>query len=232
MAAVVACGAGAVLSYRSAGALWRIKDSNQGGLDVTVPRGRHRRTGLVVHQSSLPFDEVTTHEGIPVTTVARTILDLASVSRPDQIERMLREADFLRLDDSVGLDALLERYPNRAGTRSLRVARERIRESTGRTRTELKERFKSLILEANLPRPELNATLELGTVTIEADALWRYQGLIVELDGWQAHRTKAAFAADRARDRAAMLAGFRVIRATWAHLTADLARDLATLLAQ
>jgi very-short-patch-repair endonuclease len=180
----------------------------------------------------LPFDEVTTNDGIPVTTVARTVLDVAAMSRADQIERMLREADFLRLDDAVGVDALLERYPTRAGTRVLRRARQRIRESAGRTRSELEERFKRLLLKASLPPPETNATLELGAITIEADFLWRDQMLIVELDGWQAHGTKAAFEADRARDRAAGLAGFRVVRAAWAHLTPALTRDIHVLLAQ
>ena len=231
MAAVLACGPSAVLSHASAAALWQIKDSNKGKPDVTVPPSAKRRTRIDVHRSLLPFDEITTHEGIPVTTVARTIIDAAAGSRPDQIERMLREADFLRLDDVTGVDALLERYPRRPGSRFLRKARERMRESSGRTRSEMEERFKVLVLKANLPTPEVNATLELGTTTIRPDFLWRDQRLIVELDGWQAHGTKAAFEADRARDRAATRAGFRVIRATWTQLTA--ARDdVAALLAQ
>jgi very-short-patch-repair endonuclease len=231
MAVVLAGPPATVLSHASAAALWRIKDSNNGKPSVTARPGAKRRSDIVVHRSLLPFDEVTTHEGIPVTTVARTILDVATTARAEQIERMLREADFLRLDDAVGVDALLERYPKRAGTRTLREARRRIRESSGRTRTELEERFKALISKANLPAPEVNATLELGAITIEPDFLWREHNLIVELDGDQAHGTKSAFEADRARDRAATLAGFRVIRATWLQLRA--ARDDVTaLLAQ
>lgn len=231
MAAVLARGPDTVLSHASAAALWRIKDSSKGRPDVTVPPGAKGRDGIDVHRSALPPDEVTLHEGIPVTTVARTILDVAATSRPDQVERMLREADFLRVDDATGVDALLGRYPKRPGTRALRKARERIRDSTGRTRSEMEERFKALVLKASLPTPEVNATLELGETTIQPDFLWRDQRLIVELDGWQAHGTKAAFEADRARDRAATRAGFRVIRATWTQLPAT-RDDVAALLAQ
>lgn len=231
MAAVLACGPSAVLSHAAAAALWQIKDSNKGRPDVTVPPGAKRRDGIEVHRSLLPLDEVTIYEGMPVTTLARTILDVAASSRPDQIERMLREADFLRLTDPVGVPALLERYPRRPGSRALRAAIRRMDESTGRTRSELEERFKALVSQANLRRPEVNATLDLGTATIRPDFLWRDQRLIVELDGWQAHGTKAAFEADRARDRAATRAGFRVIRATWTQLTAT-CDDVAALLAQ
>lgn len=162
MAAVLACGPGAVLSHASAAALWQIKDSNKGKTDVTVRPGAKRRRGIDVHRSSLPFDEVTNHDGIPVTTVARTILDVAATAGPAQIERMLREAEYLCLDDAVGVDALLARYPNRPGTRSLRRAQQCMHESTGRIRSDLEERFKALLLKANLPPPDLNASLQSG----------------------------------------------------------------------
>jgi very-short-patch-repair endonuclease len=94
-------------------------------------------------------------------------------------------------------------------------------------------RFRSLVLDANLPEPEMNGTVELGELTIEADAVWRDAKLIVELDGRQAHLTMHAFETDRERDRAAALAGWLVIRITWRQLTEQprrLMRDIRRLL--
>jgi hypothetical protein len=137
MASVLAAGEGAVLSHRSAAALWGLRQTN-GRVEVTIRPGRRGPPRLTVHRSSLPFDEVTEHDGIPVTTVSRTLLDSAAGMRPDQIERMLREAEFLRLTDPVGIDVLLERHPRRAGSRTLRRAVNEMNDSIGRTRSELR----------------------------------------------------------------------------------------------
>jgi very-short-patch-repair endonuclease len=99
----------------------------------------------------------------------------------------------------------------------------------------MENRFHALVLDANLPRPEANGTVALGEITIEADAVWRHEKVIVELDGRQAHLTASAFETDRERDRLAALAGWQVIRLTWRQLTEQperLIRDLRRLLAE
>jgi predicted transcriptional regulator of viral defense system len=230
MAAVLACGRGAVLSHSSAAALWGIRDSASSRIHVTVPGAPRRHTGINAHRSKLPADEVTILEGIPVTSVSRTLLDLAAGVTPSQLDSAIREADALRLFDENSLEDLLKRYPRRRGAATARKALEEVRLGVGRTREELEARFKELLFAATLPRPEFNATLELNGTTIHPDCLWPKQRLIVELDSHTFHGTRAAFEADRERDRKLAVAGFRVIRVTWRHterpeaLLADLRR--------
>jgi predicted transcriptional regulator of viral defense system len=100
MAAVLAGGVAAVLSHRDAAALWGFRPAARSRIDVTTPRRQHPRRGIQFHRSSLPSDEVTINDGIPVTTVPRTLFDLAAVLRPRQVERALNEAEALRLGTS------------------------------------------------------------------------------------------------------------------------------------
>jgi very-short-patch-repair endonuclease len=218
MAAILACGPGALLSHCSAAALWGMRPSAATRIDVTIHGGPRKRAGIVVHRGALPSDEITEHQGIPVTTVSRTLLDLASQIGAQALECALREADVLRLTDDHGLEDLLARYPRKRGAKAIRAALTELQAGQGRTKRELEARFKSLLFAENLPRPEFNATLELDGTTIEPDCLWRKQRLIVELDSHAYHRTRAAFEADRERDRILTRAGYRVIRVTWKQL--------------
>ena len=113
MAAVLAAGDGAVLSHRSAAAVWGLLAS--GLVDVTVPSQHRPLTGVCFHRSRLPDDEVTRVDGIPVTSVPRTLIDLAAVTRFGQVERAINEAEVRRLTDPLSLPVLLERYPRRPG---------------------------------------------------------------------------------------------------------------------
>ena len=230
MAAVLACGEGAVLSDRSAAAHWGIAQYS-GRIAVTAPRRRRAKPGPVLTRSStLAPDEVTTRDGIPVTTVARTILDLAAIQPRSAIEKAIREAEFLRLFDRDELERLLVRHKRRKGTRELRAGIGAAAEERNRTRSELEDRFIRLLLDAQLPAPELNAMLELDSATLEADALWRDRKLIVELDGWQAHGTRTAFESDRERDLALAADGWTTVRITWRGLKDGLPVDLRRLL--
>jgi predicted transcriptional regulator of viral defense system len=230
MAAVLAGGGGAVLSHRSAAAHWRIARYS-GRITVTAPRRRRAKPKLVpVCSSTLAADEVTIHEGIPITTVARTILDLAAVQPPSAVEKAIREAEYLRRFDLDELQRLLHRHSRRKGTADLRRAIAAAAEQRDRTRSDLEDRFIHLLLDADLPMPELNATLELDATTLEADALWRDRKLIVELDGRQAHGTRSAFESDRERDLALAAAGWTSIRITWRGLGKGLPQDLRRLL--
>lgn len=231
-AAVYAAGHGAVASHRSAAALHGIRHYD-GWPQVIARPGTRRHSGLEIRRTDLAADETTTVRGIPVTTVARTLLDLGAVLDDIGVEKAVREADYLGLFDLAEVSRLLDRYPRRRGTARLRRAVRVAADSDVRTRSDMEERFRALVLDANLPEPEMNGTVELGELTIEADVVWRDAKVIVELDGRQAHATRHAFEADRERDPAAAVAGWIVIRVTWRQLSDQrraLVRDVRRLL--
>jgi very-short-patch-repair endonuclease len=229
LAAVLAGGPQAVLSHHSAAALWGIRPTSRTRIDVTRPYGGRRIAAIQFHRSSVPADERTVRGGIPVTTLARTLFDLAAEVPERAVERAINEAEVLHLWDEVALDQLLARYPRRPGARAVRQALAGRAAGATRTRTELEERFLSLLARDGLPRPEVNVILN----GYEVDFLWRERGLAVEVDGRAAHATAAAFESDRERDRVLQVAGWRVIRITWRQLnrTPDkVATDLRRLL--
>jgi hypothetical protein len=235
MAAVLACGLGAVLSHRSAAALWGMRSTSRTRAEVTVRRYLHARPGIQCHYSDLPFDEVTTLRGIPVTTPARTLLDLAAVLDRRRVERAANEAEIRRLADTLSLEDLVVRHPRRAGLATIRAILEAGAIGAAVTRSELEDRFLEFLDGAGLTRPQVNAALRLRERWVEADCLWHPQRLVVELDGHATHRTAAAYEADRRRDRALSAAGWRVVRVTWRQLHGEpeaLAADLRTLLAR
>lgn len=228
MAGVLATGPDAVLSHTSAAALWGIRPDRHGMVEVTTSRRLLRLPGLIRHCLPVAPDERTRRSGIPVTTAARTLFDIAHGLRPYELEKAMRETEYLRLSGGPSLPELLGRYPGRTGARAVR----RLLDagwSDAPTRSELEAQFIAFIDKYDLPWPERNALIDLGTRRVEVDFLWRTSKLIVELDGWAAHGTRHAFEDDRERDRLSQLAGFRVIRVTWRQLHADaaaLAHDL------
>jgi len=234
VAAVLAAGPGAVLSHRSAADLWGIRRSARPRIDVTRPGRRHGGLGIeLFHCACLREDEMTVLEGIPVTTASRTLLDLAAVLPRQQLERALREAEVRRLGDAASLAVLLVRHPRRRGTAMLRSILASGRVEDGVTRSALEERF-LVFLDANvLPRPQLNAHLDVHGPLLECDCVWRAERLVVELDGHATHSPRSAFERDRARDRALNAAGWRVLRITWRQLHGEaeaVAADLRALL--
>jgi very-short-patch-repair endonuclease len=229
LAAVLACGDGAVLSHRSAAALWGIRPYS-GTIEVTARHAHRRGRLLVARRSPLEPSECTRHRVIPCTTPERTLIDYATVAQPHQIDRAVREAEFLRLVDFAELERMLQ--DRKRGRGGLRNAIARAAESMAKTRGDLEDRFRTLVLDANLPAPEHNATVELHEITIEADAVWREQRLIVELDDWQSHGTRSQFEQDRKRDRAAQAEGWIVLRYTWWDINDSAAEQLRTLLTE
>ncbi|HEU0023772.1 MAG TPA: type IV toxin-antitoxin system AbiEi family antitoxin domain-containing protein [Thermoleophilaceae bacterium] len=230
MAAVLAGGPEAVLSHHAAAALWRIRDPCPGPTDVTVRRQRRSNSSLRFHHVRLPRDEMTEVDGIPVSTMPRTLFDLATVLDERQLERAINEADYLRLTDPLSLRDLLVRYPRRAGAARIRAALAARSRGATRTRSDLEELFLSLLDRHGLPRPRVNSHIPgIG----EVDCAWPAARLVVELDSRSAHATSAAFEADRERDRLLQAAGWRVIRITWRQLAQDetaLVVDLSHLL--
>ena len=120
MSAVLAAGSEAVLSHRSAAALWGIRDTARSDVEVAVPGRRRKRRGMQIHEVTLAADEITTERGIPVTNPARTLLDLAEQLTPRQLERAVHEAEYRRLTSPLSLDALLTRHRGRRGTAELK----------------------------------------------------------------------------------------------------------------
>ena len=229
LAAVLACGPGAVLSHRSAASHWGLLDTQQVGVDVTAPRSRQGVPGIRLHTSrSLDEKDTTKHEGIPITTVARTLLDLAATVRPDRLERALAEAMHLQLYDQRAIDDAIARSNGHRDTATL--ARATAREPK-RTRSEWEVRMLRLVRGAGLPEPDCNEPLHAPDHgECKPDFHWPAHNLIVETDGWEAHRTLAAFRSDRAKDAALTAAGHRVVRFTWDIPDTTILRRLRALL--
>jgi very-short-patch-repair endonuclease len=195
------------------------------GMEVTVPAYR-ARPGITVHTSLLPPDEVATIENVPVTGLSRTLLDLAAVLPPHQVEQAFHEAEVRGLTDSISVVDLIGRYPRRKGIATVKAI---LDTGPAFTRRELEARFVAFRRKTRLPVPLLNAVVE----GYECDCVWPDQRLIVELDGRATHATRAAFERDRARDRAHTVAGWRVVRVTWRQLHDEpeaLAADLRRIL--
>jgi very-short-patch-repair endonuclease len=212
MAAVLACGKGAVVSHASAAELWTMLPLREAEAredlpvtHVTLSGEGKSRVGIRVHRSStLSPAQCTRRDAIPVTKPARTLDDLRRVLPGQQFAAVLRQAEFLGLP---------------IGNRF----------APDHTRSELEGRFLALLRRHRLPQPEAN--VRVGGFVV--DFLWRTEQLIAELDGWQAHRTRSAFETDRARDNRLRVLGFNVVRFTWRRVAdepAAVARTIRSLL--
>lgn len=223
MAAVLACGPDALLSHRSAAALWGLTGPRRGSVDVTSARGRGR-PGIAVHEGGIDADDRAVRDGIPVTSVARTLLDLADVVDRKSLERAFEEADRLGLLAFKAVEAVCARGPGRRGLTPLRglVAEARAPEES---RTRLEERVLALCRDYDLPTPLTNVEVE-GR---EVDAFWPAQKVMVEADSWAFHRHRSAFEDDRARDSTMQAEGYRVIRLTHRRLIKEPAKAAAQL---
>jgi hypothetical protein len=158
--------------------------------------------------------DVTTHDGIPCTTVARALLDLAEVVDHRGVERAIEQAEVLRIFDLRAVEDLLARATGRWGAGRLRGVLKELAEPA-LTVNDLEERFLAICRAASLPRPEVNVWLDIDDEPpIKADFLWRRVRLVVETDGWSAHGTRQAFERDRRRDQRLRLAGFEPVRFT------------------
>ncbi len=234
MAAVLASGPDAVLSHWSAAALWGIRPNSRTIVDVTDPTKSRSWDGIRRHHKALPSDEVTVEEGIPVTSVPRTILDLAATEPLDVVKALLREAEFRELHDRLSLWDLVERYPGRRGIRRVKAALEALKdEPLDEHKSRFEERFAPFLRRHSLPRAHFNQWILVGGRRFQVDCLWPDQRQIVELDGWEGHKTRTAFREDRARDRRLRVAGYGVTRLTWNQLDDEpgtIASDLRVLL--
>lgn len=227
LAAVLAAGPGAVLSYRSAAALWELRPAVGSLVDVTVcARARRSRSRIAIHVTrELRDRDCAQHAGIPVTSIARTLLDLAGVLSEQQLGRAFEEAERLHRLDLRAIEDVCLRGRGRRGLGALlRVSADQSGPPPV-TRSELERIFLDLCREHCLPQPRINDFV----AGHEVDAVWPPQRLVVELDGYAFHRTRAAFERDRARDVALQLAGYKVLRFTHRRLSREPAAIATTL---
>jgi len=214
MAAVLACGTGALVSHGSAGALWGVIPAKEGALPVEVvhPGGNARSLpGVRVHRpvGLLPSDRARVN-GIPVTSLPRTLLDLAAVRAVGELElAVARAAREHRLD----LRAFARRVAQLRGRRGVRALRAVLEAEAGPTltRSEAEARFLALVRTAGLPAPECN--VRLGSY--EIDFLWREEAMAVEVDGFRFHGTRRRFEHDRRRASWLASRGVQVVPLTW-----------------
>jgi very-short-patch-repair endonuclease len=232
-AAVLAKGPTAVLSHESAAALWRLAGDRR-EVDVTVPGGNQggsRNPGIRLHRGKLADDEWMVREGIPVTSVARTLFDLAERIERPQLKSAWDEAGRLRLLRVPQIATVCERHPTRhACFRIKPLLAEAQLYDDERRRSPLEDRFARFVRAYRLPPPHTNALVDGD----EVDVLWPEARLIVELDSWEFHADRVAFEEDRNRDSEHLLSGYRTIRVTHRRLDTEpdrLAEQIRALLA-
>jgi very-short-patch-repair endonuclease len=194
MAAVLACGDGAVLSHRGAAELWDLLDPASGPIDISVPTesGRKRRVGIRIHRRPSLAGMTTQRKHIPVTTPVQTISDLRKIVSPAELRRAIRQAEVLGL--RTGLE-----------------------DSGDQTRSELEHLFLRLCRRHRLPMPEVNVRIGRR----EVDFLWREERVIVETDGYRYHRGSQAFEDDHERDLELRSHGYDIVRLTYRHVTSN-----------
>jgi very-short-patch-repair endonuclease len=209
MAAVLACGDGAVLSHGSAAALWGFGKERQGIIDVSaVAFSRHRHPGLMAHRRSLPPRDLTVRHGIPVASVVRTLIDRAAGLDRRGIEREVSEADKLGLTTPPDLRGALHRYRGQRGVARLREALDR--RTFRLTDSELERYFLPVVREVGLPMPRTRQHVN----GFRVDFFWPDLRFVIETDGLTYHRTPAQQAEDLVRDQTHVAAGYTPLRFT------------------
>ena len=221
-AAVLACGTEAVISHGSAAALLGLTEKMPVLIHVISPGEAGRGIPRIRwHRVPPPGpDEVTSRHGIPCTTVARTLVDLAGSVGTSTLRRVIEEAAVQRSLDVPAVDRILSRRRRRGAPRlrALLAPWQIAAEGPPKLRSSLEARLWRHLVEHGLPLPSSNVTLVLEGASLEVDFLWSEAWLVVETDGAATHRTAPAFHRDRWRDQQLVAAGYRVLRVTWDQL--------------
>lgn len=237
MAAVLACEPEALLSYASAAALHGIRRSAASRVDVTIVRPSSlSRPGIRVHRHlELTPADITTVDGIPVTSVPRTLLDLATILSPNQLERACEQALLERVFDMRAMSELLGRSRGARGIRKLRAVLALGDLGEDVPASGLERTFRRLCHQAGLPRPELNRYLLLGDEYHRVDFLWRKEQVVIETDGGRYHSTGWQRRRDARRDQLLTAHGFshaRIPDDEISHRPGEAVRRAAELLRQ
>jgi hypothetical protein len=230
MAAVLACGPRALLSHRTAAAQLGLRRDNRRTIDVSLPsKSVRQRPTITVHAAnSLRPEDMTVVDGIPCTTVARTLFDLADTRPRREVELAVDQAEVLRIFDGGAVDAVLARMAGRRGASVLSSVLSEYDTPT-LTESELEERFYALCDQAGLPRPEVGAWIALPGGAVKVDFLWRDAALVVETNGFPFHGTRRRFERDSSRQQRLMRAGLRVVPCTWRQLEREPKRIATTI---
>jgi very-short-patch-repair endonuclease len=219
MAALLACGPDrSVISHRSAARLWGLTlDQPEARVDVTVAGGNPScRPGIEIHRiAAMDRRDVRKVDGVPTTTPARTLLDLAAVLSFDDLEAAYAQARGRRLVRHADFPALLARNHGRRGAKALRRLLDFERDH-GISRSQAERRFLALAHAAELPSPKVNTRVG----GLEVDFTWPEQRVIDEVDGFAFHGDRLAFEHDRERDASLAALGYVVMRVTWQQLVA------------
>ncbi len=216
MAAVLAAGDGAVLSHADAAALHDLRRPPTGAIHVTTAGKRHI-PGVRAHLGALPRTERTVCDAIPVTTVERTVADLAPTLPRRRLRTLIESAMRRDAIDFAVLRGIAGRRHGRPGGPALRAVLSQLHDVAPRIHQGLEAHFLDLVRAAGLPEPLVNHVV----VGVEVDFHWPAQRVIVETDGWAFHRSRAAFEADRTRDATLLAAGWRVLRITHERLARE-----------
>jgi hypothetical protein len=209
MAAVLAS-APSVASHLSAAWLWGLLQSRPGTLHVTSPSSRRARRSFVVHVADLSAVDQAVQSGIPVTSLPRTILDMAVDSRARTVRRFIGLADDSKLFDLRAMRDLLDRTKGHRGRAKVRWALDTYDERPIFTRSGLERRFLEVVREAGLPEPAMNRFV----AGHEIDAYWEAERFGVELDVFETHGGRLSFEEDRVRDDELLLAEIETTRVT------------------
>lgn len=219
-------------SHWSAAAMWGLCGP-QRPTHVTVAAQRRGLPRAAVHWAALPGDETAERNGLPLTTVPRTLLDLSAITPPGRLRRLVKEAEFQRLASLEALGAVLRRHPYRRGRRALATIVEGPAMRAGLTRSELEDLFLSFCARHRLPPPQTNLIVAAHGARFEVDCAWPPRKVALELDGYRGHGGRLAFEDDRARDRRLAAAGWTPVRLTFAQLSRGddaLAREILAIL--
>lgn len=227
LAAVLACGPGSMISHLSVAALWRLREPMPAVIDVLVPCETGRKIdGIRARRCRYPDPtEVTEHEGIPCTTPARTLVDLAGLLGRHSLRSAVEQAAVHGLLDMDAMDRALERAKRRPGIRMLRALLIPWRASGDeppRLRSPLEAKLLPALVEAGLPLPRCNVRMRVLGEPMEIDLLWEERRVAIEADGEETHGTPAAFQRDRRRDQKLAAIGYRTARITWRQLEDEL----------
>lgn len=231
MAAVLACGPGAVLSHRSAAYLHGILDDSRDRVDVIAPNRRGRApAGILAHRDGTLTDtDRVVIDGIPCASLARTLLDLAATQSAATLRYVITQSEVEEAFDLAEVVELLKRSKGRRGVARLRLAIELHDPQEQESRRELEKKLLHLFKRVALPRFEVNGHLVVNGISIMPDFLWRDARLIVEADSHRVHGTATAFEKDRLRDQHLAAGGWTVIRVTWHQVTNEPERLIQTL---
>lgn len=211
-AAVLACGQEALASHHAALCLYGVRPLPAGPIDVTVVGRRLRPRGVRPHRiSMLDVADRRLLRGIPVTSLARALLEIAAELTPRDLADVVEQAQVKRLVTKSEILATIGRSPRRAGAAALRE----LAEDHAFTRSRAERKLVALLRAARLPEPVFNAVAE-GR---EVDALWQRERVVLEFDSYGFHATRAAFERDRSKTSELTRRRYLVLRTTWTELT-------------